>query len=58
MITVVTPASIGIVYWALQEHLKFDRDDPLTLLFSEQPLFQDPETVYAGYSVAVGPRRF
>ena len=57
MVTVVTPASLGIVYWVLQEQLKLDRDDPLALLLSEQPLFQDPEKVYAGYFVDVDGRR-
>ncbi len=56
MVTVVTPASIGIVYWVLREHFKFDRDDPLALELAKQPLFQNPETVYAGYFVAVGGR--
>ena len=57
MVTVVTPASIGIVYWVLREHLKFGQDDPLTSEVSKQALFQDPETVYAGYFVAVGGGR-
>jgi hypothetical protein len=50
-VTVVTPATIGIVYWTLRDQLQLDFD--LSRLVSQFPVFQGPERVFAGYFVSV-----
>ncbi|KAK3309468.1 uncharacterized protein B0T15DRAFT_3859 [Chaetomium strumarium] len=50
-VTVVTPATIGIVYCALRDQLQLDFD--FSRLVSQFPIFQDPQRVFAGYFVSV-----
>lgn len=51
--TVVTPMTIGIVYWVLREQLQLG-EDGLALLLSKHAFFHDAERVFQGFH---GPAR-
>ncbi|KAK4233751.1 hypothetical protein C8A03DRAFT_19226 [Achaetomium macrosporum] len=50
-VTVVTPATIGIVYWVLRDHLPLNGD--LSRLLSKFPIFENAQRVFAGYFVSL-----
>jgi hypothetical protein len=47
--TVVTPSSLGIVYWSLREQPELDRC--LDHVLDRYPIFNDPKRVFEGYTI-------